>query len=129
MTGGMRLAWICGGLLLLLAAVTLGSLLVGAAPVSPGAVLDLVTGRGLSQGTDRTVVLAIRVPRIAAALLAGGALAVAGAGFQVLTRNPLAEPSILGVSAGAAFGVVLAQVSGPGPGIAEPLRLTAPGLT
>src|SRR5690242_17194706 len=51
MTGGMRLAWICCGLLLLLSAVTLGSLLVGAAPVSPGAVLDLVTGRGPSQGT------------------------------------------------------------------------------
>jgi len=129
MTGGVRLAWICCGLLLLLAAVTLGSLLVGAAPVSPGAVLDLVTGRGPSQGTDRTVVLAIRVPRIAAALLAGGALAVAGAGFQALTRNPLAEPSILGVSGGAAFGVVLGQVSGLGQGIVEALGLTALGFT
>jgi len=129
MTGGMRLAWICGGLLLLLAAVTLGSLLVGAAPVSPGAVLDLVTGHGPSQGTDRTVVLAIRMPRIAAALLAGGALAVAGAGFQALTRNPLAEPSILGVSGGAAFGVVLGQVSGLGQGIVEALGLTALGFT
>ena len=128
MTGGMRLAWICGGLLLLLAAVTLGSLLVGAAPVSPGAVLDLITGRGPSQGTDRTVVLAIRLPRIAAALLAGGALAVAGAGFQALTRNPLAEPSILGVSGGAAFGVVLGQVSGLGEGIVEALGLTALGF-
>jgi ABC-type Fe3+-siderophore transport system permease subunit len=129
MTGGMRLAWICCGLLLLLAAVTLGSLLVGAAPVSLGAVLELVTGRGPSQGTDRTVVLAIRVPRIAAALLAGGALAVAGAGFQALTRNPLAEPSILGVSGGAAFGVVLGQVSGLGQGIVEALGLTALGFT
>jgi iron complex transport system permease protein len=128
MTGGMRLAWICCGLLLLLAAVTLGSLLVGAAPVSPVAVLDLITGRGPSQGTDRTVVLAIRLPRIAAALLAGGALAVAGAGFQALTRNPLAEPSILGVSGGAAFGVVLGQVSGLGEGIVEALGLTALGF-
>src|SRR5712692_1093001 len=125
MTGGVRLAWICCGLLLLLSAVTLGSLLVGAAPVSPGAVLDLITGRGPSQGTDRTVILAIRVPRIAAALLAGGALAVAGAGFQALTRNPLAEPSILGVSGGAAFGVVLAQISGLGQGVVEALGLTA----
>src|SRR5216683_1800548 len=107
MTGGMRLAWICGGLLLLLAAVTLGSLLVGAAPVSPGAVLD------------------IRVPRIAAALLAGGALAVAGAGFQALTRNPLAEPSILGVSGGAAFGVVLGQSVGLGAGLLQAAGLTA----
>ena len=129
MSGGLRLAWICCGLLLLLAAVTLGSLLVGAAPVAPGAVFDLITGRGPSQGTDRTVVLAIRVPRIAAALLAGGALAVAGAGFQALTRNPLAEPSILGVSGGAAFGVVLGQVSGLGQGIVEALGLTVLGFT
>jgi iron complex transport system permease protein len=125
MTGCARLAWTCGGLLLLLAAIALGSLLVGAAPVSPGAVLDLITGRGPAEGTERTVVLAIRLPRIAAALLAGGALAVAGAGFQGLTRNPLAEPSILGVSGGAAFGVVLGQVSGLGQGVVEALGLTA----
>lgn len=114
--------------MLLLAAVVVGSLLVGAAPVPPGAIFDLITGRGPAQGTDRTVVFAIRVPRIAAALLAGGALAVAGAGFQALTRNPLAEPSILGVSGGAAFGVVLGQVSGLGQGIVEALGLTALGF-
>jgi cobalamin transport system permease protein len=128
MTDGVRLAWICGGLLLLIAGVALGSLLVGAAPIPPQAVLDLVTGRGPAQGTDRTVILAIRLPRIAAALLAGGALGVAGAGFQALTRNPLAEPSILGVSGGAAFGVVLGQVSGLGQGIVEALGLTALGF-
>jgi len=74
------------------------------------------------------VILAIRLPRIIAALLAGAALAVAGAGFQALTRNPLAEPSILGVSAGAAFGVVLGQVSGLGQGIVDALGLTALGF-
>jgi ABC-type Fe3+-siderophore transport system permease subunit len=123
-----RLACICGVLLTVVTLVALGSLLVGAAPVAPGTVLDLVTGRGPVQGTDRTVILAIRLPRIAAALLAGAALAVAGAGFQALTRNPLAEPSILGVSAGAAFGVVLGQVSGLGQGIVEALGLTALGF-
>ena len=128
MTAGVRLAWICSGLVLLLTTIAVGSLLVGAAPVPPGAVFDLITGRGSAQGTDRTVVLAIRLPRIAAALLAGGALAVAGAGFQALTRNPLAEPSILGVSGGAAFGVVLGQVSGLGQGIVEALGLTALGF-
>ena len=128
MTGSARLAWICGGFLFLVAAVALGSLLVGAAPVPAGAVFDLITGRGPAEGTGRTVVLAIRLPRIAAALLAGGALAVAGAGFQALTRNPLAEPSILGVSGGAAFGVVLGQVSGLGQGIVETLGLTALGF-
>jgi iron complex transport system permease protein len=128
MTDGVRLAWICGGLLVLLVGVTLGSLLVGAAPVPPGAVLDLIAGRGPAQGTERIVVLAIRLPRVAAALLAGGALAVAGAGFQALTRNPLAEPSILGVSSGAAFGVVLGRVSGLGQGLVEALGLTAFGF-
>src|SRR5438093_6111299 len=128
MTGGLRLAWICAGLALLLAGVAAASLLIGAASVSPGAVLELITGRGPSAGTDRTVVLSIRLPRIAAAMLAGGALAVAGAGFQALTRNPLAEPSILGVSGGAAFGVVLGQVSGLGQGIVETLGLTALGF-
>ena len=128
MTGPARLAWICGGLALGLAAVAVGSLLVGAASVPPGAVLDLITGRGPLQGTDRTVVLSIRLPRIVAAILSGGSLAVAGAGFQALTRNPLAEPSILGVSAGAAFGVVLGQVSGLGQGVVEALGLTAFGF-
>ena len=128
MTGGARLAWICGGLLVILSVVALGSLLVGAAPVAPGMVFDLITGRGPGQGTERTVVLAIRLPRIAAAVLAGAALAVAGAGFQGLTRNPLADPSILGVSGGAAFGVVLGQVSGFGQGIVEALGLTALGF-
>src|SRR6185295_3580116 len=66
--------------------------------------------QGTATPVDEVVVLSLRLPRIAAALLAGGALAVAGVGFQGLTRNPLAEPSVLGVSSGAAFGVVLARV-------------------
>ena len=69
--------------------------------------------------------LSLRLPRIVAALLAGGALAVAGVGFQGLTRNPLAEPSVLGVSSGAAFGVVLAQVFGLRRRLLEALGLTA----
>jgi iron complex transport system permease protein len=63
---------------------------------------------------ERVVTLSLRLPRIAVAVLAGGALAVAGVAFQALTRNPLAEPSVLGVSSGAAFGVVIGQVLGLG---------------
>jgi iron complex transport system permease protein len=59
------------------------------------------------------------------AALAGGALAVAGAGLQALTRNPLAEPSVLGVSSGAAFGVVTGQLFGLGTGLLDSLGLTA----
>src|SRR6058998_1626146 len=128
MTGGLRLAWICAGLALLLAGVAAASLLIGAASVSPGAVLELITGRGPSAGTDRTVIWGVRLPRIAAAALAGGALAVAGAGFQALTRNPLAEPSVIGVSSGAALGVVVAQLMGPAGGVTDALRLTVFGF-
>jgi iron complex transport system permease protein len=74
---------------------------------------------------DQVVVLSLRLPRILAALLAGGALAVAGAGFQALTRNPLAEPSVLGVSSGAAFGVIVAQVFGLGSGLVDAVGLAA----
>ncbi len=81
--------------------------------------LAVLTGR--VRGVDQVVVLSLRLPRILAALLAGGALAVAGAGFQALTRNPLAEPSVLGVSSGAAFGVIVAQVFGLGGGLVEAL--------
>ena len=98
-----------GGLGLVMAVVAVGALFVGSAPVPPGDVLAVLTGRGTAR-VDQVVVLSLRLPRIPAALLAGGALAVAGAGFQALTRNPLAEPSVLGVSSGAAFGVV----AGPG---------------
>ena len=59
-------------------------------------------------GDATTIVRELRLPRTALGLVVGLALAVAGVLFQALTRNPLAEPRILGVSAGASFGVVLA---------------------
>jgi iron complex transport system permease protein len=71
------------------------------------------------------VTLGLRLPRIAVAMLAGGALAVAGVAFQGLTRNPLAEPAVLGVSSGAAFGVVVAQIFGLGLGALAALGVTA----
>ena len=85
--------------------------------------MAVLTRQGTATPVDEVVVLSLRLPRIAAALLAGGALAVAGVGFQGLTRNPLAEPSVLGVSSGAAFGVVLAQVFGLRTGLLEALGL------
>lgn len=65
----------------------------------------------LLQSADETanlVVWQIRLPRLAAAVLSGASLALAGAGMQSLFRNPLADPSITGVSSGAALGAVLA---------------------
>ena len=63
-----------------------------------------------SRDTLWTVFWSIRVPRILMGLLVGCALAAAGAGMQGLFRNPLADPSLIGVSAGAAMGAVLAIV-------------------
>jgi iron complex transport system permease protein len=59
-----------------------------------------------------TIVLSLRLPRALLAAMVGSALALAGAGFQAISRNPLADPYVLGVSSGAAFGVVLGVLTG-----------------
>ncbi len=60
---------------------------------------------------EHLVITAIRLPRVAAGLLAGAGLSVAGAIMQAATRNPLASPDLLGINAGAAFCVVLAMAA------------------
>ncbi len=70
-------------------------------------VVDILLGRG-GAPANVSIVLAQRAPRVLLGLLAGGGLAVAGAIFQALLRNPLATPHTLGVSAGGALGAVLA---------------------
>ena len=124
MSRAARLAGVLAALASVVAALAVGALFIGSAPVSPRAVLSALAGGAIAP-VDQIVVLRLRLPRILAALLAGGALAVAGVGFQGLTRNPLAEPSVLGVSSGAAFGVVLAQVFGLRAGLFAALGLTA----
>lgn len=89
-----------------MAAVAVLSLAVGTRPVPPGAVLDALLYGGDSP--DALVVRSLRVPRTEVGLTAGAALGLAGAALQGVTRNPLADPGILGLSQGAAAGVVLA---------------------
>ncbi|MEO3766143.1 iron ABC transporter permease [Streptomyces sp. B5E4] len=91
-------------LLAALVAVTLTALLVGDTKLLLGDVANWVQGRA---GPTTDVVLDTRVPRVLAALLAGAALALSGTIVQAVTRNPLAEPGVLGVSNGAALGAVL----------------------
>ena len=91
-------------LLLLILAIAL-SLLVGAKPLPASVIVDALTGT--CQSADCTIVLDARLPRTLAGLLAGGALGLAGALMQTLTRNPLADPGILGVNSGASFAIVL----------------------
>ncbi|TFD88166.1 Fe(3+)-siderophore ABC transporter permease [Cryobacterium lactosi] len=88
----------------LITAVAL-SVIVGANPLHPGAVLDTVFGGGSAE--SRFVVWEQRIPRTAAGLAVGAALGVAGALMQAFTRNPLADPGLLGVNAGAAFVVAV----------------------
>lgn len=93
------------GLLLLLSLAAVLSLVIGAKPLPAAVVLEAFTG--VCQSADCTIVLDARLPRTLAGLLAGGALGLAGALMQTLTRNPLADPGILGVNNGASFAIVL----------------------
>jgi iron complex transport system permease protein len=99
------------GLLLLFAgcAIVL-AVATGAARLPLADVLAALTGGG--DAATRTIVLELRLPRVVLALVAGGGLATAGAVFQALLRNPLAEPYVLGVAGGAAVGAVAALTLG-----------------
>jgi iron complex transport system permease protein len=88
---------------LVLAALCTVSVAVGVRAVSPGDIVAALSGR--SDGLGAAAVTA-RLPRTVLAVLVGAALALAGTGMQAVTRNPLADPSILGVSGGAALAVV-----------------------
>ncbi|AGN87623.1 iron-enterobactin transporter membrane protein [Enterobacter sp. R4-368] len=81
------------------------SLFIGAKPLPAAVIIDALTG--VCQSADCTIVNDARLPRTLAGLLAGGALGIAGALMQTLTRNPLADPGLLGVNAGASFAIVL----------------------
>ncbi|WP_243744907.1 FecCD family ABC transporter permease [Streptomyces hainanensis] len=95
------------GLVGALAVACLLSIGFGALSVPPDQVVRTLLGDAPDARVD-TVIWESRVPRTALGLAVGAALGLAGALLQALTRNPLADPGILGISAGAAFGVVLA---------------------
>lgn len=79
-------------------------------------ILEKITGspaaKMIISDSHKDIILNIRLPRVLLAALVGASLAVAGATFQGLFRNPLAEPYVVGVSSGAALGAALAIVSG-----------------
>ena len=100
-------------------AVLLGSLLVGRYALSPGQLVHMlwtrITGGAADWPiSDDKVVFAVRLPRVAAAALAGAALAVSGAAYQGMFRNPMVSPDILGASTGAGFGAAVAILLGAG---------------
>ncbi|HTF17928.1 MAG TPA: iron ABC transporter permease [Chryseolinea sp.] len=118
-------ALILGALSILLVGTTLFSLSVGAVqiPLADVSVI-LLQKLGLfhSREMDETYAIvmdSIRIPRIVMTLLIGGALGISGASLQGLFRNPLVEPGIIGVSGGAASGIVLLVVFGAGWGLVQ----------
>ena len=85
-------------------AAVLTAIALGAAGLPVSRTIATLFGNGTE--VERVIVLDLRLPRAALGLLAGGSLAISGAVFQALLRNPLAEPYVLGVSGGAAVGAV-----------------------
>jgi iron complex transport system permease protein len=103
---------VCAALLLLLAVVLLIASTLGSQRLPLGGLLCSLAGKsdcGLSS-EERAIIFDIRLPRIFLAGAVGMCLAAAGAGYQALLRNPLAEPYLLGVSNGAAVGTMTALV-------------------
>src|SRR5215470_17547321 len=94
-------------LLGVLGAAVIGSALVGAERIDP---LRALFG-GTENNIDAVILFRIRLPRVLMGAVVGGALAAAGTVLQALLRNPLAEPHLLGVSGGAAFGGVVALIA------------------
>ncbi|MFK4065853.1 FecCD family ABC transporter permease [Streptomyces sp. NPDC029674] len=100
-----RAAVMTAAVVALLLAV-LFSLAVGARAIAPSAVLDALLHGGNSDSAG--VIREMRVPRTVIGVLVGASLALAGTVLQGMTRNPIADPGILGISQGASVGVVLA---------------------
>ncbi len=103
--GTLRAAGLVVCLALLLAGALL-SLAVGTRAVAPGEVVRALLGT--ATGPDADVVRELRVPRTLLAIIVGASLGIAGALMQALTRNPIADPGLLGVNAGASAAVVTA---------------------
>jgi len=97
-------------LVVALLASSAAAILIGAVALSPGEVWSALWGG--TNDTNGTIVRDLRVPRVVAAALIGGALGVAGALLQGLLRNPLADPYVTGTSAGASLAAVLAIALG-----------------
>ncbi|WP_264211203.1 FecCD family ABC transporter permease [Leisingera thetidis] len=102
---GLRRLWLAAAVLGL-AALCAAALRLGVRPVGWSAVWTALTAFDAGNA-DHIVVRHMRLPRLGGALLAGAALGLAGALMQGLTRNPLADPGLLGINGGAALGVAL----------------------
>src|ERR1041385_2134652 len=103
---------VCAILFVILVLAFLISSIVGSQRLPIGGTLCALTGKSdcALSGEERAILLDIRIPRLLLAGAVGTCLAAAGAAYQALLRNPLAEPYLLGVSNGAAVGTMTALV-------------------
>lgn len=120
---GLRSWWVATGVAAVVAA-SLAGLVMGPASLGVGEVLrelvdglplvDVDSGLGVRQ---KAIIWEIRLPRVVLGLMVGAMLGTAGGAYQGVFRNPLADPYLLGVAAGAGFGATTAIVAGLGDGI------------
>lgn len=111
--GRLRPWWlVAGGLAVLVVALT--GLVIGPVVIAPGEVIrDLLGMRTNLSPTEIAIIEQIRLPRVVLGLLVGGTLAISGASYQGVFRNPLADPYLLGAAAGAGLAVTIVITGGP----------------
>lgn len=115
LAGLPRLPWIwaaCGFATLLVAAAV--GVLVGPVHISPGTVVRTLLGGSAVDPGQASILWSLRFPRVLLGAVVGGMLAIAGAAYQGVFRNALADPYLLGAAAGANLGATLAIAFGPG---------------
>lgn len=124
---GLSPRWSLGAVLLLVLSLAMG-LSVGPVPIPLAAIADDLAARlplgGIGSPLpplDTAIVWELRAPRVALGALVGGMLALAGGAYQAVFRNPLADPYLLGVAAGAGLGATLALAGGHGGGALLPV--------
>ena len=117
---GLSWLWLAGALVFLFAAMLTGTL-VGPVDIGAGAVLEAMASHipflGINSHlspSDSAILWQLRLPRVVLACLVGALLSSAGATYQAVSRNPLADPYLLGVAAGAGVGATIAIVYGSG---------------
>src|SRR6202041_2026016 len=121
-----KIVGICAALLGILFVEGVISLRMGAYPIGVRDIVAPLYHGALGQwdiipSEFLLIVFKLRLPRIALAILVGASLSTAGASFQALLRNPLADPYVLGVSSGAALGSILALIIAPEFALITPL--------
>jgi iron complex transport system permease protein len=117
--------WLFGAVVFLLAALIVGAF-VGPVDIGVGGVLEGTLAHAFGfksplSAADDAILWQVRLPRVILGAIVGATLATAGAAYQGVFRNPLADPYLLGAAAGAGLGATIAVVYGPGGGLADDL--------